>query len=357
MNEMSKFEGETATEAVHAPLKLRRRLVVKKPARRSVLMISVPLIIAIAGLFFWLTSGRTVETDNAYVKQDVTAISTQVNGPVVAVYVDENQHVEKGDMLYRVDPAPFEAAVHAAEAQLAAARLQTSQLVVQASGTGADIEGARANLAIAQRALDRQAALLKRGFTTRADYDDALNEVTKAETQLAGARARSNNASAAIAPGGNQPAIAAAQAALEKARLDLAHAVIRAPTSGIVAKSDRLLVGQSAITGVAMLSIVGDKPAWVEANFKESDLAKMAVGQPADVTFDAYPGLKMKGRVASIGAGTGSEFSVLPAQNANGNWVKVTQRVPVRIAFDSKPPREMIAGLSATVEVRVDGRR
>ncbi|RIX27382.1 HlyD family secretion protein [Sphingomonas edaphi] len=358
MNEISKFEGEAATEApVDAPVMQKRKLVVKKPDRRSVLMVSVPLIIAIVGLFFWLTGGRTVETDNAYVKQDVTAISTQVNGPVVAVYVDENQHVKKGDILYRVDPAPFEAAVHAAEAQLAAARLQTNQLVVQASGTGADIEGAQANLAIARRALDRQVALLKRGFTTRADYDDALNEVTKAETQLADARARSNNASAAIAPGGNQPAIAAAQAALEKARLDLAHTIIRAPTSGIVAKSDRLLIGQSAITGVAMLSIVGDKPAWVEANFKEGDLAKMAVGQPAEVTFDAYPDLKMKGRVASLGAGTGSEFSVLPAQNANGNWVKVTQRVPVRIAFDAKPPREMIAGLSSNVEVRIDGQR
>lgn len=358
MNEMSKFDGDAASEVpIETRSKEGRKFLIKKPARRSVIMWSVPLLLAIVGLFFWLTSGRTVETDNAYVKQDVTAISTQVNGPVVAVYVDENQHVSPGDILYRVDPRPFEAAVHAAEAQLAAARLQTNQLVVQASGTGADIVGAQANLAIARRAYDRQAALLKRGFTTRADYDDALNEVTKAETQLADARARSNNASAAIAPGGNQPAIAAAQAALEKARLDLAHTIIRAPSSGVVAKSDRLLVGQSAISGVAMLSIVGDKPAWVEANFKEGDLAKMKVGQPAEVTFDAYPGLKMKGRVASIGAGTGSEFSVLPAQNANGNWVKVTQRVPVRIAFDGKPPRQMIAGLSSTVEVRIDGQR
>ena len=112
MNEISKFEGETATEVpVDAPGIQKRKLVVKKPDRRSVLMVSVPLIIAIVGLFFWLTGGRTVETDNAYVKQDVTAISTQVNGPVVAVYVDENQHVNKGDILYRVDPAPFEAGV------------------------------------------------------------------------------------------------------------------------------------------------------------------------------------------------------------------------------------------------------
>jgi membrane fusion protein (multidrug efflux system) len=346
MNKMTALSALTAADT-SAELPAKRK--------RLALMLSVPLLIAAIGLYFWLMSGATVSTDNAYVKQDVTAISTQVNGPVAAVHVRENQHVNQGDILYRIDPAPFEAALHAAEAQLAAARLQTNQLHVQAAGTTADIRGAEANLAVAQRAFERQAELMKTGFTTRAAYDDAFNDLSEAQTDLANARAKSENAAAAISPRGNQPQIAAALAAVEKARLDLEHTVIRSPTSGIVAQSERLLVGQSAITGVAMLSIVSDRPAWVEANFKESDLAKMAVGQRAEVTFDAYPGLKVEGRVASIGAGTGSEFSVLPAQNANGNWVKVTQRVPVRIAFDRKPPREMIAGLSSTVTVRVRG--
>ena len=352
MNQMNKIEGETIT-AEPGESKPKRKRSRAKP-RRMALMLAVPLLIAAVGLFFWLTGGTTASTDNAYVKQDVTAISTQVNGPVVAVYVDENQHVNRGDVLYRVDPAPFQAALDAAEAQLAAARLQTNMLSVEAAGTGADISGAEANLAIQRRALQRQSELLAKGFTTKSRYDDALSEVQKAETQLADARATSANASAAIAPGGNQPAIAAALAAVEKARLDLDHTLIRAPSSGKVAKSDRLLVGQSAIVGVAMLSIVGDKQAWVEANFKEGDLARMAVGQPAEVEFDAYPDLDLKAHVASIGAGTGSEFSVLPAQNANGNWVKVTQRVPVRIAFDEKSPRPLIAGLSAKVKVRLE---
>ena len=350
MNEMKQMDVDAPTEA--AP-KASRRASAKH--KRLIWMVSLPALILVVGLYFWLTGGTSVSTDNAYVKQDVTAISTQVNGPVASVNVDENQHVNRGDILYSVDPAPFRAALAAAEAQLASARLQTSQLVVEAQGTGGDIVGGQANLSIAQRALARQQALLNRGFTTRADHDDAVNEVAKARAQLADARAESNNASAAIAPGGNQPAIAAALAAVQKASLDLEHTVIRAPSSGIVAKSDRLLVGQSAITGIAMLSIVGDKPAWIEANFKEGDLARMAVGQAAEVEFDAYPDLKIRGHVASIGAGTGSEFSVLPAQNANGNWVKVTQRVPVRIALDSKPPRPMIAGLSADVKVRLDG--
>ena len=346
MNQMATVAGEIATAA---PVEIDR-----KRRGRLVAMLSVPLLILVAGLYFWLTSGATVATDNAYVKQDVTAISTQVNGPVVAVYVRENQHVNKGDILYKVDPAPFEAALHAAQAQLAAARLQTNQLYVQAAGTTADIAGAQANLAVAQRAFDRQASLMKDGFTTKSAYDDALNDLAKARTDLSNARSQSNNASAAIAPNGNQPQIAAAMAEVEKARLDLQHTVIRAPTGGMVAQSDRLLVGQTAVVGVSMLSIVGAKQAWIEANFKEGDLARMRPGQPAEVELDAYPGLKIQGRVASIGSGTGSEFSVLPAQNANGNWVKVTQRVPVRIAFDRKPPREMIAGLSSNVTVRVE---
>ena len=343
MNKMTAVAAETPVETVAEP----------QSRRRLAMMLSVPLIIAAVGLYFWLMSGATVSTDNAYVKQDVTAISTQVNGPVSAVYVRENQHVNRGDILYRIDPAPFEAALHAAQAQLAAARLTTNQLYVQAAGTTADIQGAEANLSVAQRAFDRQAALMKDGFTTKAAYDDAFNDLAEARNDLSNARSKSNNASAAIAPAGSQPQIAAAMAAVEKARLDLEHTVVRAPASGTIAQSDRLLVGQAALVGVSMLSIVGDQQAWIEANFKEGDLARMVPGQSAEVVFDAYPDLKIRGHVASIGSGTGSEFSVLPAQNANGNWVKVTQRVPVRIAFDKKPPREMIAGLSSTVTVRV----
>lgn len=363
MNEVTKVHGEPATprdvNEDAAPRVSETMVVVDAPQtsrRRLAMLLSVPLLILAVGAYFWFTGGNSVETDNAYVKQDIVAISTQINGPVSAVYVRENQRVKAGDILYRVDPAPAEVALLQAEAQLAAAHLQTRQLVVQASGMGADISGAAANLSIMQRALARQQALLSRGFTTRSDYDDAVNEVTKAETQLADARARANNASAAIAPGGNQPAIAAARAAVAKARLDLERGIVRAPTSGVVAKADRLLVGQSAISGVSMLSIVTDKPAWVEANYKEGDLARMTVGQLAEVSFDAYPGVKLRGHVASIGAGTGSEFSVLPAQNANGNWVKVTQRIPVLIALDETPRREMIAGLSAKVDVRIDGK-
>ena len=352
MNQMRKVAIAPApSETVDAPAETRRP---PRSNRRLVLMLSVPLLLLIAGGWLWLTGGRSVGTDNAYVKQDITAISTQVSGPVVEVAVRENQHVKRGDLLFRVDPAPLQVALANAEAQLAAARLQTVQLRTQVAGTAGDIAGAEADLAIKRRAFARQAELLRAGFTTRSAYDDALNEVEKSQTDLTNARARAANASAAVADTGVQPQVAAAEAAVAKARLDLDRSAVHAPTGGIVAKSERLLVGQTAITGLSMLSIVRDQAAWIEANFKEGDLARMHVGLPATVKFDAYPGMKLKGHVASIGAGTGSEFSVLPAQNANGNWVKVTQRVPVRIAIDGTPPRQMIAGLSAKVDVEIE---
>ena len=220
-----------------------------------------------------------------------------------------------------------------------------------AAGTGGDITGAQANLAIKRNALGRQQALLKQGFTTRADYEDALNEVRTAETQLADARARAANASAAVAARGEQPQIAQAQAAVDKARLDLERTDVRAPMDGVIENADKLQVGQMAVQGIGMVSLVHSTNAWVEANFKEKDLGRMAPGQKAKIVGRRLWRPEVRAHVQSIGAGTGSEFSLLPAQNANGNWVKVTQRVPVRIAFDGKPSRPMIAGLSVTATV------
>jgi membrane fusion protein (multidrug efflux system) len=329
---------------------------IPRKRRRLAVLLAVPLLIAAVLLYFWLTSGHSVSTDNAAVKQDIVSVSAQVIGPVSEVAVDDGDIVKRGDLLFRIDPAPFQVALEQAQAQLAAAELQTTQLRTQAAGTGADIVGARADLDIQRRALTRQSALLKRGFTTRADYDDAVAEVRKSEMALADAQARAANAGSAIASG-EQPSVAAARAAIDKARVDLARTEVRAPFDGIIANSDRLQVGQAVAPGVGMLSLVHGKGAWVEANFKEKDLARMVPGETATVKIDAYGGQTFKGRVESIGAGTGSQFSVIPAQNANGNWVKVTQRVPVRIAFDGAPSRPMIAGLSAYVTVDLDSAR
>jgi membrane fusion protein (multidrug efflux system) len=359
MNEMKqeKISGEptvvddqTATVAADAVAEPRKE---KKRWLRPALMLFVPALLLLGGIYYWISSGDSVSTDNAAVKQDIVSVSAQVNGPIVSVSVKNGDRVKRGDVLFRIDPAPYRVALEQAEAQLAAARLQTSQLRTQAAGTGADITGAQANLQIKQNALSRQQALLKRGFTTRADYEDALNEVRAAETALADARARAANANAAIAPG-EQPSVAQAQAAVDKAQLDLSRTEVRAPMDGTIANSDRLQVGQMAVQGVGMLSLVHDQTAWVEANFKEKDVGKMVPGQRAKIEIDAYPGVDFKAHVQSVGAGTGSEFAIIPAQNANGNWVKVTQRVPVRVAFDGNPGKPLIAGLSSNVTVYLD---
>ena len=320
---------------------------------RPLLMFGFPLLLLLGGITYWIATGDSVSTDNAAIKQDIVSVSSFVNGPVVEVAVKNGDTVKRGQLLYRVDPAPYRVALEQAEAQLAAAHLQTTQLRTQASGTGADITGSTANLQIKRNALSRQAALLTRGFTTRADYEDALNEVRTAETELADARARANNAHAAIAPG-EQPSIALATAAVDKARLELTRTEVRAPMDGVVANADRLQVGQVAVQGVGMLSLVHSTGAWVEANFKEKDVGKMVPGQHARIEIDAYPGREFEGHIQSVGAGTGSEFAILPAQNANGKWVKVAQRVPVRIVFDGHPDKPLIAGLSTTVTVYLD---
>ena len=354
MNKMATepMTGTTAESKVRRKVKLPAG----KGALRTFLMLVVPALLIVAGGYYWLTSGGSVSTDDAQVKQDIVSASAQVTGPVQQVFVRNGSKVKKGDVLFRIDPAPFQVALENAEAQLANAELQTRQLKTQAAGTGADITGAQANLKIKENALARQTALLNEGFTTRTDYDTAVNDVKTAEQQVADAKARAANAEAAIAPG-EQPQIAQAQAAVDKAKLDLSRTTVRAPMDGTVENADNLQVGQMAAEGLGMLSIVHSQTAWVEANFKEKDVGRMHPGQRAEISVDAYSGKKFPAHVQSIGAGTGSEFSLLPAQNANGNWVKVTQRVPVRIAFDGTPSRPMIAGLSVTATVYFDDKK
>jgi membrane fusion protein, multidrug efflux system len=352
MNKMQ-TEPMAAVESAEAPKRKRLRVDGGRNWTRTILMLIVPALLIVGGVYYYVASGGSVSTDDAQIKQDIVSVSPQVNGQVVAVFVRNGAHVKRGDLLFRIDPQPFQVALEQAEAALANARLQSQVLRTTAAGTGGDITGAEANLKVKQDALARQQALLKQGFTTRTDFDTAYNDVRSAEAQLADARARAANANAAVAPG-EQPQIAQAQAAVDKAKLDLSRTDIRAPMDGVIENADKLQVGQMAVEGVGMISLVHSTTAWVEANFKEKDLARMAPGQRAVIEIDAYGGQKFDGHVQSIGAGTGSQFSLLPAQNANGNWVKVSQRVPVRIAFDGTPSRPMIAGLSVTAKVYID---
>ena len=348
-------EAAPAADAVAEPDQPAR----KRGPLRLILMLSVPLLLLLVGGYFYLTSGRYVSTDNAYVQQDMVSVAPEVQGVVTEVFVRENQRVRRGQLLFRIDPRPYRIALAQAEAQIAAAQVQVNQLSTQSAGTGADIQGAEANLAYQQREFSRLQGLMSQGWITRTRFDEAQHNVNEARERLANARAAAANARSALAAGGpsSQPQLQAAYVAREQALLNLSRTEVRAPADGTVSQTDRLQVGNAVVTGVPVLTIVRSATTYVEANYKETDLANMYVGQPAEVVIDAYPGMTLHGRVASIGAGTGSQFSVLPAQNASGNWVKVRQRVPVRIAIEGDPGRPMIAGLSAEVTVDTrDGR-
>ena len=328
---------------------------------RLVALLIVPLVIVGLGAWFWLNGGQSVSTDNAYVRQDKVSVSADVGGRIVAVAVRENQQVRPGDLLFRIDPAPYRIAVEQANAAIANAQVELTGLRASYAGTGADIAGARAAVANAQQTFARQEALQGQGFTTRANFQQAELALSQARAQLANAQSAAQEARAKLAFGsavpGENPAIAAATVQRSRAQLDLGRTEIRAPVGGTISQAGRLQVGNMMVTGLPAVTIVANNRSWVDANFKETDLNAMRVGQPAELRFDAYPGLRLRGHVESIGAGTGSEFSVLPAQNATGNWVKVTQRVPVRIAIDEASPRQLIAGQSAKVKVDVRGGR
>nr|WP_232003275.1 HlyD family secretion protein [Sphingopyxis sp. FD7] len=317
-------------------------------------MFGLPLALVAGGVGWWLLSAGSVSTDNAYVQMDKVSVAAEVGGRIIEVAVRDGQQVAKGQLLFRIDSEPYALSVAQATAAIDAAEVEVGNLAASANTSNVDIAAAREEVKFAQVNFDRQAALMEKGFTTRAAYDAARHALAQARERVRQAEAAAVEARARLAAGpssGINPEVQAARVQRSQAEVNLARTTVRAPRAGRVAQADRLQVGQTMVAGLPALTIVDTAHPWVEANFKETDLADMRVGQRAEIRFDAYPGLTVRGHVLTIGAGTGSEFSVLPAQNATGNWVKVTQRVPVRIAFDEKPARDMIAGLSAEVTV------
>ncbi|MGC1302295.1 MAG: HlyD family secretion protein [Caulobacteraceae bacterium] len=325
---------------------------------RLPLMIVAPVLVLILALYFYLTGGRFVTTDDAYVQSARSSVSTNVPGQVVEIDIHENQFVHAGDVLFRLDPRPFDVAVEEAQAQLSTAEQAVRASQASYGQEGANVIAAQAALDYAQKEFTRQKAMAASGVSSQSQLDAATHALDDARARLTAARQQQANVLATLAgqasgPVVGNPTVRAAQAALDRARLNQSYAVVRALQDGIVTRVEQLQVGDYVNAAQPLFTLAAPR-LWVEANFKENQLTYMRPGQPATVKIDAYPGRRYALHVASFSPGTGNSFSVLPAENATGNWVKVVQRLPVRLVFDedvSAIRAPLAAGLSATVTV------
>ncbi|MDY0013992.1 MAG: HlyD family secretion protein [Rhodocyclaceae bacterium] len=329
--------------------------------KRRLLLGVVPALFLGGVAVIYLAGGRYVETDNAYVKADKVPVSADVSATVKEVLVVENQAVVAGQPLFRLDPAAFRIAVGKAEAKLGQVRAELEALKASYREKQYEIALARTRHAFALKAQQRQADLLSKNFVSPAGFDDAKQNADLAAQQIPALeqdlkRIAETLAGNVDAPVERHPSYLAALAELEQARLDAERVEVRAALAGIVSKPPQ--PGQYISVGdTAMALVVSGRP-WIEANFTETELTHIRPGQPATVRLDTYPGVVWKGVVDSLSPATGAEFSLIPAQNATGNWVKIAQRVPVRIRLDDaseQPP--MRVGLSAVVEVDTGHRR
>jgi membrane fusion protein (multidrug efflux system) len=327
------------------------------------LMIGGPLLLlAIAG-YFVLTSGGSQNTDDAYVQANRVPVSASIGGRVIELDVTENQPVKAGQTLFKLDTRDLAASMEQSQAQLSSARLQVQALRASYQQAQEAVTTAKTTAAFDDREVIRQQALMSAGVASRDQYETAVHNADMARQGIASAQQALAKALAdlggAQATADNQPMVLQAKAALDKAQLNLSYGAIVAPQAGVVTRVDQLQVGSYVNPAQTLFWLVAGTP-WIEANFKEDQLAKMRIGQPATIHIDACPNHDFPGHVQSFSPGAGQAFSPLPAQNATGNWVKVVQRLPVQIAFNNPPPAVCgAAGLSAnvTVDVRPDADR
>jgi membrane fusion protein (multidrug efflux system) len=330
---------------------------------RKSLLIGGPALFAVIVLIFYLTGGRYVSTDDAYVQAARVEVSTDVSGRIAEIDVRDNQYVHKGDVLFKLDRRSFLIAVADAQAQLAGANLKVPALQAAYRQRRADEAAARTTLAYQQREFARQTQLQAEGISSLAQLDQAKNNFQSAEQQLAAAEQQSASALADL--GGNpsakansRPVVRQAQAALDRANLELSYTIVYAPIDGIVTKVEQIQVGDHVNAATPLFALMSGGNVWIEANFKETDLTYVRPGQHATFMVDAYPSKTFTGMVMGTSPGTGSSFSLLPPENSSGNWVKVVQRLPVRISIDNADASmPLAAGMSVLAEVDTEHHR
>ena len=354
------------TEALHAPGGPLSGSLLSGQASRALwrkrLLIGLGLasmaVAVLAGGRWYLQNLDTVFTDDAYVDAPIAEITPQIDGTIQEVLVSDTQHVERGDLLVRLDPADAGLAVQQARANYEQALRRIGQYDANVNAAKADVAGKQSNLKRAELDLKRRASVFAAGAVSAEELSNARNAVEAAESELSIAQqqlaARQSLVQGTDAE--HNPEVVGAKAALDKALLDLDRTALRAPVDGVVA-SRHAQIGQRVKVGATLMSVVPLMDAHVDANFKEVQLKRIRPGQKVELTADLYgDAVIFHGRVSGLGGGTGSAFAVIPAQNATGNWIKVVQRLPVRIALDARElaRNPLRLGVSMNAKIHLD---
>jgi membrane fusion protein (multidrug efflux system) len=324
---------------------------------RMVLLVVIPLLLVVGGGIFYLSGGRYISTDNAYVGAQKVLITPEISGKVVDVRVHEGQHVKEGDELFSLDPGPFQTIVTQAQGKVADARVSYENFKTNIVSLGQLVDLAQKNTELKQKDVERKSRLVQSQAGSQADVDKSASDMVAAQLQLRFARQQRDNTLNQLLGDPNLPldkfpAYEQAKAALEHAQRDLEHTVLRAPISGTATQVDNIQLGRFVSAGSPVFSIIDDSAPWVDANPKETDITYLRAGQKATIDVDSFPDRTFHGTVTSVSPGTGAQFSILPPQNASGNWVKVVQRVPVRITFDKDQDLSLLrSGMSVTVDI------
>jgi membrane fusion protein, multidrug efflux system len=330
---------------------------------RMILLVILPLIALTVGLIFYLSGGRYISTDNAYVGAQKVLITPDITGKVDRVFVKEGQHVAAGDELFEVDPVPFQLALTQARGKLDSVRTDFANLKSNYESLTTLVELSKKNVELKQNDVNRKTTLLATHASSQADLDTSMSAMVTASLQSQ--LAIQQRASVLNQLLGNPalpieefPPYQQAKAALDQAQRDLDHTLLKAPIAGTATQVDNIQLGRFVVAGTPVFSVIDDSAPWVDANPKETDITYLRLGQKVDVEVDSFPGQTFRGTVTSVSPGTGAQFAILPPQNASGNWVKVVQRVPVRVSFDAGQDVSLLrAGMSVNVDIDTGRRR